>query len=295
MNKPLQDVLTQAATFLGPYEFSPTVLLLCVGALLLYARGVSRQRRKGTAPGIGRITAFVTGTVLIYAVLQTRFDYYAQHMFFIHRIQHLVLHHIGPFLVALAAPQEAIAAGIPDRLLHAFVRPLWRAAGIQYAYRLIQQPIVAATVFVGLIYLWLYPPLHFYAMLSVPLYDAMNWGMALDGLLFWWLMLNPRPSGSSATIGYGQRIVVLFLVMPPQIIIGAYIALSHSDLYSIYALCGRLWPLSPTVDQQLGGLITWIPAAMMSVLGILIVLRWWMVNEPSRAAASQAACEHMSR
>jgi putative membrane protein len=74
------------------------------------------------------------------------------------------------------------------------------------------------------------------------------------------------------------------LIMLPQIGIGAYIALSDTILYDVYAVCGRAWPISPLVDQQIGGLITWIPASMMSVIGILIVLRLWMRD--SRQIAS---------
>jgi putative membrane protein len=61
-----------------------------------------------------------------------------------------------------------------------------------------------------------------------------------------------------------------------QIIIGAYIALSDQVLYDVYNVCGRAWPISPHTDQVIGGLTTWIPAAMMSVIGILLVIRLWM-------------------
>jgi len=44
----------------------------------------------------------------------------------------------------------------------------------------------------------------------------------------------------------------------------------------VYSVCGRAWPVSPLVDQVRGGIVTWIPATMMSVLAILLVLRMWM-------------------
>ena len=113
-------------------------------------------------------------------------------------------------------------------------------------------------------------------MLNVPLYNAMNWGMAIDGLLFWWMLFNRRHAGSSDERHFGGRILVLFLIMVPQIIIGAFIALSDHDLFAVYAVCGRAWPTSAHVDQQIGGLVTWIPAAMMSIAGALVLLRRWM-------------------
>ncbi|WP_227519755.1 cytochrome c oxidase assembly protein [Mangrovitalea sediminis] len=275
------DLLRQTLSFLLPYEFSPTVLLLCGSAVLIYVRGICAERRAGRPSGFWRPLAFLGGVVLIYGVLQTRYDYLSQHMFFIHRIQHLVLHHIGPFLIALSAPQALLRAGLPTPLYRRLLAPCWHHPLVRGFYRTVQQPVIAGILFVGLIYLWLTPSLHFYAMLNVPLYNLMNWSMAVDGLLFWWLILNPSPRRDrrSAVIGYGGRIVLLFTTMVPQIAIGAYIALSRHDLYNVYAICGRLWPISARLDQQIGGLMTWIPPAMMSVLGILMVIRLWRRQE----------------
>jgi putative membrane protein len=61
--------------------------------------------------------------------------------------------------------------------------------------------------------------------------------------------------------------------MFPQIIGGAMIAFNPHDLYTFYDLCGRIYPhMDPHYDQTIGGLIVWIPPAMMSVLGLILVL-----------------------
>jgi len=259
-----------------PYEFSPTVALVCAVSLGVYVTGLFRVR---CPTSLFRAAAFLIGLALIYASLQTRFDYWSQHLFFVHRIQHLVLHHLGPFLIALAAPGSVLYAGLPARVRTHVVDPIAGNRLARGGYAAVQQPVVAAILFVGLIYLWLYPPVHFYSMLNVPLYNAMNWTMALDGLLFWKLMLDRRPPKPGRTLRYGVRIGMLVAVIFPQIAIGAYIALVHHDLYPVYAVCGRLWPISPMTDQTLGGLITWIPPAMMSVLGVLVVLTFWQKAE----------------
>lgn len=265
--------------FLAPYQFSSLTVISTVVVLVLYLRGLRVAREHGERVSTSRRIAFLTGLVLCYAVLHTRIDYYAQYVFFIHRLQHLVLHHAGPFLIALAVPWPVLALGLPGGLRERWLRPLWRHAAVQGPYRFLQHPIVAPVLFVGLIYFWLTPEIHFDAMLSLPLYHVMNWSMLLDGLLFWWLILNPRPTGASAMLSYGTRILILFLIMLPQIALGAYIALSGKDLYDVYAVCGRAWPIDPATDQQLGGLFTWIPAAMMSVMGILFVITFMMRYE----------------
>ena len=273
--------LSAVAAFLTPYEPSPTVWLLCAAALGLFMLGLWRLRRRGQRPSLPATTAFLAGLALIYVSLQTRADYYAQHLFFLHRLQHLVLHHLGPFLIAWSAPQVVFAAALGR---WAWARRMPGQALVGRAYRAVQQPAVAGALFVGLIWLWLIPELHPAAMLSLPLYNLMNWGMALDGLLFWWMVLNMTAAGESRARHVGARLLVLALIMLPQILIGSLIAMSRQDLYPIYALCGRLLPIDPMTDQQLGGLITWIPAAMMSVAGALVLVwRWLIASERASA------------
>ncbi len=266
------------ADFLLPYEFSPTVLALCAAAVIVYVCGMVRRRRAGIATSGMRAFAFLFGVALMYAMLQTHYDYMAQHMFFLHRVQHLVLHHLAPFLIVLSAPGAILTAGVPTRFRERVLHPLAKSPLVRIPYRIVQQPLIAAFLFVGLIYLWLIPSVHFYAMLNVPLYNTMNWSMAIDGLLFWYLMLG-SPGPLAGGLGYGWRILILGAVIPPQIAVGAYIALSGIDLYPVYASCGRLWPISAMTDQQIGGLVTWIPAAMMCVIGAIVLLRQWTHEE----------------
>jgi len=235
-------------------------------------RRVEPQQR----PAPGRRIAFNTGLLLVYFVMQTHFDYLSQHMFYIHRLQHLVLHHLGPFLIALSEPLAVLAAGVPARIGTDRVRQFWRLPLTRLSYRLLQNVVVAPVLFVGLIWFWLTSAIHFDAMLSEPLYRVMNWSMLLDGLLFWFLMLDPRSKAQGALLGLGPRIGVILVAAVPQLLIGADIALATHDLFNVYGVCGRAWAIDPLEDQQLGGLITWIPAAMMHVIGTLVVLSYWM-------------------
>ena len=172
--------MPEAAIFLTPWEFSPAVFALCVGAVVFYGRGLARMSPT-ERPGVGRRIAFFVGWALIYFVMQTHYDYYSQHVFFIHRIQHLVLHHLGPFLVAFAQPLAVLARGLPRGVTTNVIAPVWRHPVTRGAYRFLQNPVVAPVLFVGLIYLWLTPAVHFDVMLSARYYAVMNWSMLLDG------------------------------------------------------------------------------------------------------------------
>lgn len=260
--------------FLAPYEWRPAITLVCFSAVTLYMRGLVR----GARPGFARAAAFMLGVAAMYFVTQTRYDYFSQFLFFAHRGQHLVLHHAAPMLIVLARPLEVLARGTPSRL-RSHAAGAWRSAVVQSGYRAVQQPVVAGTLFVGLIYLWLIPAVHFDVMLSASLYNVMSWSMAVDGILFWWLVLNPNPSVVGYSLGHGKRCLLLALITFPQIILGAYISLAETGLYDIYEVCGRPWPIDPGTDQTLGGLITWIPPSMMSALAVVIVLAQWSRQE----------------
>lgn len=260
--------LSQWLSWLTPYDVSPLTISLFVLVALGYGFGLHRLQGSPDRPGWLRCAVFYLGLLLCYAVMQTRLDYLSQFLFLAHRSQHLILHHLGPFLIALSNPLPVIRllkppiSHLPDTVI----------ALIRGVYRMLQFPPVAVFLFVGLIYFWLWPVVHFDAMLNRNLYWVMNWSMLLDGLLFWWLVLDPRQPGDGG-IRHMTRIVMLGFVMFPQIALGAYITLGPSDLYDVYAVCGRAVPIAPGMDQFIGGLITWIPPAMMSIVGILVILR----------------------
>lgn len=219
--------------WLLPWDFSPTV----IGSALLAAWWYLRS---GAAVAMWRRTCFWTGLLILYGALQSGLDYYADHAFFVHRIQHLLLHHLGPFLVALGLP------------------PLETRAWSRY-------PWMSTALFNGFVLFWLVPAVHFPAMLDWRLYRVMNWSIAVTGLIFWITALR------ATALGAGRRIAMMMAVIPVQIAIGALIFLAGHDLYPVYSLCGRAFGMTALQDQQLGGLILWIPGAMMSVAGILIV------------------------
>ena len=274
--------------YLLPYDFSPLTVLSYMLVLGFYGVGLLRMPDEDR-PGVLRIFAFVLGVMICYGVMQTRFDYYAQYMFFVHRGQHLILHHIGPILIALSNPLPVM------RFWHAKMTPSLKKAlrPVGWVYQVLQYPLIALILFVGLIYFWLWPSIHFDAMLSRDLYWVMNWSMLLDGLLFWWLIFDPRPPAITSSLGYGRRMLILAAAGVLQMFLGAWIVFSRDMVYDVYEVCGRAWPLDPEVDQLLGGMLTYIPPAMMSVLGILLILRRAMHQDgkypkPSRQSKEPA-------
>ncbi|HUB49020.1 MAG TPA: cytochrome c oxidase assembly protein [Acetobacteraceae bacterium] len=265
----------------APWDYSWSEFLAAALGLWWYGRGVARCPVHAR-PAVWRQASFVLGVVAIYAVVQTRFDYMAQHEFFLNRIQHIFMHHLGPYLIALAWPGEALLRGMPA--------PLRRLTGsriLRGILSVVQQPLPACLLFVGLIYVFLIPAVQFQAMIDPRLYAIMNWSMIGDGLLFWILVLDPRPK-AQAGISYGMRMALPFGVMFPQIALGARIAFGQGNLYQYYDLCGRFFAsIPPATDQHIGGIVVWIPAGMMSAVGFLTVLNALRIHEDSLPAIDE--------
>ncbi|HTW33543.1 MAG TPA: cytochrome c oxidase assembly protein [Rhizomicrobium sp.] len=255
-----------------PYIFVWPEYLATALALYWFFRGLARLPR-AERPALWRSASFVLGVVSIYIVLQTRIDYYALHMFFIHRAQHYVLHHSGPFLIALGASAPALWAGMP-RFLH----PILGSRPVKALVDFIQHPAVAPVLFVGLIYLWLVPSLHTRVMLDLRLYNFMNESMAVDGIFFWCLILDPRPR-PPARIGSGLRALLVIAVEPFQMILGAILSLSSIDFYPVYKICGRIFDISAISDLHYGGLIIWLPSTLTSFAGMIVVLVNMRIND----------------
>jgi putative membrane protein len=262
----------------APWDFSWPEYLAFSLTLLWFFRGLARMPLQ-ERPSMGRRIAFLSGLALLYTMIQTHFDYMAQHMFFLNRIQHVVMHHIGPFLIALSFVGETIKQGMPRH-----VRRMTESRPVASTIRVLQQPALAAVLFAGLFYFWLIPSVHFRAMIDPRLYALMNASMVLDGLLFWSLTLDPRPR-PPARVSFAARFVLAVIVMFPQIALGAVITFSRQDFYPYYDLCGRLFPsLDALADQQIGGIVIWIPPAMMSVIGALLVVNAFRIHEESAEA-----------
>ncbi len=248
-----------------PWEFSWPVYLATALSLLWFFRGLGAIER-AARPALWRGAAFVLGVASFYAVLQTRFDYVAQHMFFVHRFAHFILHHAGAFLIALGTAGPVIRAGMPTPL-----QKLVNARIVRGTADVIQNPVVAPVLFIGLLYFWLIPQIHTRVMLDRNLYDLMNWTMAIDGIFFWVLILDPRPK-PPARLSFLLRFFLILAIELPQMLLGAILSLSTTDYFPVYRICGRIIDMTALNDQHYGGLIIWLPGTLMSFAAAICVL-----------------------
>ena len=141
--------------WLTPWEFSPVLIAAFVVAGWLFYRG-QRVHRVNTL----RQSFFWVGMVLLYLSLHTHVDYYAERMFFVHRVQHLVLHHLGPLVLMAAYPGSVMRAGLPLAWRAALRR--WRATWSgRLLIGVLTNPVFVPALFVFLVLIWLLPSVQF--------------------------------------------------------------------------------------------------------------------------------------
>jgi len=259
--------------WLLPWEPSILTMLASGVSAILYLLG-SRAHKTSWQ----RQVLFWLGLATLFFSTQSRLDYYSEHSFFVRQIQDSFLHHTCPFLIAVSRPGVTLLAGLPAAF-GPWMKRFLALPPLRHLITVVNQPFVAVSLFVGVTALWLIPRLQLVAMLDQGWNQLMDWSMVINGLMFWGLVLNAhalRPARSSP----GYRIVMMLAVVPPQIVLGALLFSASRPLYPVYSLCGLIFQgIDPLADQQIGGLILWIHGAMMSVLGILIVIRReWMAT-----------------
>jgi putative membrane protein len=252
--------------FVLPFVFNAPVFLGTWFVLLWYFRGLKLVSAENK-PGWLRQSFFVGGVLSIYFVLQTHFEYFSQHLFSLNRTQAVTIGMVAPFFIGIAWMAEVLEAGAPGWVVRACKSRFVARAGI-----VLFHPLPAMAIFLLTTDVWLIPSVHFAAMINPFLYAVMNISCLAGGLLFWLVVLDPRPK-PQARFSYLFRAGCGFVVMFPQIAVSSYIALTTVDLYSFYTLCGRIFPaMSPAYDQMLGGMIQWIPPGMMNTAVLLLAL-----------------------
>jgi len=256
--------------WLTPWEFSPTLLLAFAAGSWLFWRGVRASRGAWPVCPL-RQWLFWTGMLMLYLSLHTKVDYYAERLFFAHRLQHVVLHHLGPLLLMLAYPGSVMRRGLP-LVMRVWLRGFMQRTPGRVLHAALTHKYWVPVLFVLLVVVWLHPTVQFYSMLDWRLYRLMNWSVVISGFMYWNLILDRRPS-PPAVMSPGARVFSPIITTVPQMVVGAVITFTEYDLYPVFDLCGRAIPgMTAVQDQVIGGLTMWVLAGFIEVFGLLYAL-----------------------
>lgn len=223
----------------------------------LYAAGRRRQAGYGRRPA--RALVFYGGLTLLYLCLQSPLDALSDHLFSVHQLQHLLLLEIVPLLLLWPAPQGRLIAGLPSVLRRAVMAPLFATRTLRRLFAALAGSTGATLFFVLILSLWDLPSLHDAALRDERLHDVMHATMLLTGLLYWWRILDRRPSPPG--VGELARFFMLQTAMMAMTLVGGYLTIKGSVLYDAYDRFDLA--VSPLTDEVVGGAVMWLLGGVM--------------------------------
>jgi putative membrane protein len=252
----------------------------------VYLRGVRRLWRSAEAGrGVRRweAWAYASGWFALFVALVSPLHPLGRVLFSAHMTQHEILMLVAAPLLVLGRPVVAFLWAAPKSWARA--AGAWARAGLfQKLWRVLTNPFAAWAIHAVALWVWHAPSLFQATIDNEWVHTAQHLSFLLSALLFWWAIIH----GREGLKGYGAAVLYLFTTSVHSGALGALITFASALLYPAYANTTRAWGLTPLEDQQLGGLIMWVPAGLVYIAAGLALFAGWM-RESERMVSKREA------
>ncbi|MCL4559934.1 MAG: cytochrome c oxidase assembly protein [Chloroflexi bacterium] len=256
-------------TLLLHWSWYPSVL---IGSAALVAAYLYAVRGHLTRKAI----FFFSGMLVLLIALLSPLDILSDtYLFSAHMVQHLLLIMIASPLLILGIPAEVAA-----RLLE---YPL-----INRIEKILRRPLLAWFLGIGTIYIWHVPLFYNATLANENIHAFEHLTFIVTAVIFWWPIFTPLVSHRLPPMA---AITYLFAAAAGSSVLGLILTYAKPGLYPDYLqpedtlgilpLIRQDWGITPAVDQQIGGLIMWVPGSGMYLLAQIVVLERWF-SQPDR-------------
>ena len=191
--------------------------------------------------------------------------------FWIHMVQHLIIIMICAPCLLSGFLIPFILSSLPKTIKLGLVDILNPKNTFRYIINFITTPILGLIFYIICIWTWHIPVFFNLALKSNVIHNFEHLTMFLAGILFWWPILGI--TFGSKKISIPLRIVYLLLAVTPTAVVAAFITLSDSLLYGEDVR--RLFNISAMDDQQVGGLIMWVPGNFIFLTTLTVLFFKW--------------------
>jgi putative membrane protein len=263
------------------WEFDPLVILGLTISAFLYARGLFRlwsSTKVGGGVRPWQAASFTCGWLATVIALVSPLHQIGQALFSAHMIQHEILMLVSAPLMILGRPMVVFLWAF-SRKEARWLADLPRREWFESAWKYVSNAFVAWLIHLAALWLW-HIPILFQATLTNDFVHALQHiSFLFSALLFWWAALQ----GRQRALGYGLAVVYMFATALQSGLLGALLTVSSRIWYPAYGDRSLQWGLSPLEDQQLGGLIMWIPAGIVYIIAGLALMAGWLRESELRA------------
>jgi cytochrome c oxidase assembly factor CtaG len=210
-------------------------------------------------------------------------DQIAEQLFSAHMAQHELIMVIAAPLMVLARPMPTMLWAFPARWRRAIGRLiLGRAA--RAAWRGTTEPFASFLIHGVIIWTWHIPSLFQATLRSEVVHAVQHISFFGSAVLFWWSIIHVR-----ARSRRGTAMVSLFATAIHTSVLGALMTFSRTPWYPSYGAFAERWRLTPLADQQLAGLIMWIPASVVYLVACLCVAHRYLRESELTVVESEHA------
>ena len=253
---------------------------LIAATAVAYAVGVVRLwRNAGVGQGVARLqaAAFACGWLALVAALLSPRDELAEQLFTAHMAQHELLMVVGAPLIALASPLVAFLWVLPHGGRRRAMRAM-RGRRVSVAWAALTAPATVWLLHGLALWIWHMPSLYDAALQSEAIHAVQHLCFFLSASLFWWGIAH----GRYGRAGYGVAVVYIFATAMHSGVLGALLTFSPHVWYPLYERTSTTFGLTPLEDQQLAGLLMWVPAGVTFVAGGLYFFAAWLTESERR-------------
>jgi putative membrane protein len=277
------------------WSFEPAVLLGLGAGAWLYLRGVrALWHRAGRGRGVARwrVASFFAGLTSVALALVSPIDRVAQALFSVHMIQHLLLIMVAPPLLALGEPVLVWPWALPLGVRRTIGRAWRDARALRSIWHLVTIPLVVWLLHAAAVWVWHLPGLYDRALRDPATHVAEHLSFLATALLFWWLLTDRR---ARRRLGAGGAIFYLFTAALSDTLLGAALSLSRRPWYPAHWGTTTPWGLTPLEDQQLAGLLMWVPSGLIYLVAVApLVVRALSGGQRSAPARESGGGAHAS-
>lgn len=259
----------------------PLVLAGLAVSAWLYWRG-RRRKRFHHQLGSGRreAIAFWAGWAFLAVALASPLHALGQALLWAHMAQHELLMVLAAPLLVLGRPVVVTLRGLPAPLRRRAGRWLGRLG--RWRRRLTRLE-VAWALHAAAVLLWHVPALYGSTLASAPAHWLQHASFLATALLFWWSVLRDAPREGC----HGGAILSLFATSIYSGGLGALLTVADRIWYPDYGTAGAAWGLAPLQDQQLAGVIMWVPAGLSYLAAALWLTAAWLRDSETAPGVSR--------
>ena len=229
-------------------------------------------------PALG---AFAAGLLVLLAALSNPADRISDQLFCAHMVQHLTLMLVAAPLLVQGRTAIVFLWALPGNLRRSG-GSWWTRSGLSRALRpLVSHPVMIWGWFCGFFVFWHLPRPYAWALGNEGIHVLEHLAFLLSAFAFWSVVIEPL---GRRRLDYGATLLFVATAAIVSGLPGALMILAARPLYGAHAEGVAAWGLTLVQDQQLGGLIMWVPAGFAYLLAMAVLFVRWLRAAESRAA-----------